>query len=344
MSTENINITEIRFHFFIKIDEFEKDYWSHKVVLCGIPWRVRVCKRLNSKKEDVVDVLLVCSPKTSLDWNCHAKATITLHSSKSEQPSYVKNFPKCEFKKDSASNGLTSFMSWSDFQRYVYNDQICVGVLLAANPPFYVNESEILQTSTRFLFNVNNISKLESKSSAEMKVGGTAWYINLRRKDGYLAVYTHESRNPLNQYWTWEMKCSLKLLSFDESRESVQREFDHCYNLNSRGWGFSKFLHWDTFIDPTKKYVSKDKAVFEIELKVSQPKPLWNIDQEARLPVNVDLECSICLLCVIGREPVITKCGHLFCDTCIRRALHEQKKCPLCNSVAVQTDLRAIYL
>lgn len=341
MSTEKINCTESHFQFFVKIDELTKHWCSQIVVLYGISWYVKLSKR----STNVVDVLLVCSPKaTTMDWTCEAKAKITLCSSRPKQRSYTKILAKTEFKNGSESNGISPFITWSGFKEYSYDEQVLVDVMLSANPAFYYNQSEILQFATKSLFHLENVSQLNSKSTATMTVGGTNWYINFRKKDAYLAIYVHEQRDPLNQYWSWDVQCSLKLKSFSNRKEYKKREFDHCFTFNSHGWGYSKFLHWDEFIDPSKNYVSKNKAVFEIELNVSPPKPLWDIDQENSIHLGNSLECPICFCCVIDREPVTTLCGHLFCETCIKQAITDNHECPLCKTKAVQSDLRTIYL
>ena len=43
-----------------------------------------------------------------------------------------------------------------------------------------------------------------------------------------------------------------------------------------------------------------------------------------------DLKCSICL--EVPLRPNITPCDHLFCDTCLQRALVTQRSCPNCRS------------
>ena len=47
---------------------------------------------------------------------------------------------------------------------------------------------------------------------------------------------------------------------------------------------------------------------------------------------NADgLSCPICMESIKNRQPVSTKCGHLFCTTCIKAALRVKKECPLCK-------------
>jgi len=49
--------------------------------------------------------------------------------------------------------------------------------------------------------------------------------------------------------------------------------------------------------------------------------------------------CPICLDCI--RSPMITPCGHRFCNGCIKRALSYKKECPTCRRpIATHRTLR----
>lgn len=47
-----------------------------------------------------------------------------------------------------------------------------------------------------------------------------------------------------------------------------------------------------------------------------------------------DRQCPICfeeMVNATNTEPVITKCGHVFCQGCIELVIGEQRKCPMCR-------------
>jgi E3 ubiquitin-protein ligase RNF5 len=56
---------------------------------------------------------------------------------------------------------------------------------------------------------------------------------------------------------------------------------------------------------------------------------------------NSSYECSICL--DVAKEPVVTKCGHLFCWPCIYSWHQQKNKCPNCNNVIGKNDFIPIY-
>lgn len=50
---------------------------------------------------------------------------------------------------------------------------------------------------------------------------------------------------------------------------------------------------------------------------------------------KIKVSCPICLESAISREPVSTRCGHIFCKACISLALRNVKKCPMCKQSLV---------
>lgn len=54
-------------------------------------------------------------------------------------------------------------------------------------------------------------------------------------------------------------------------------------------------------------------------------------DEEEAEPQPINIECPICKMCMLNRRPVAMVCGHLFCSSCIERALTLKKECPLCR-------------
>lgn len=57
---------------------------------------------------------------------------------------------------------------------------------------------------------------------------------------------------------------------------------------------------------------------------------------------GVFFSCPLCL--EAPKENSATRCGHLFCTSCIRTALSMKKMCPVCREFAQPRQLRKIYL
>ncbi|SPP82852.1 E3 ubiquitin-protein ligase RNF4 isoform X2 [Drosophila guanche] len=74
----------------------------------------------------------------------------------------------------------------------------------------------------------------------------------------------------------------------------------------------------------------------------SSPKRKRN---EQNVSSNEDVyKCPVCLECVRHREPVSTKCGHVFCRPCIETAIRTTHKCPMCNKKLTIRQTTRIYL
>ncbi|KAH8421276.1 hypothetical protein KR009_012142 [Drosophila setifemur] len=55
-------------------------------------------------------------------------------------------------------------------------------------------------------------------------------------------------------------------------------------------------------------------------------------------------KCPVCLEAVRLRQPVSTKCGHVFCRECIISAISSTHKCPMCNKKLTARKFFRIYL
>lgn len=342
MSNEKLMTMEKRFNFSVKTKDCENEYSTPEVIVANIPWKIKICKKLVND-EDLIQLFLVCTPKIEsekMDWSCEAMATVSFYLSDNQQ-SLQKNLPRTEFKKGSIDSVLIAFIKYADLKPYEREDELLVVVHLWANIMRYIWPSKLEHTHITFRFTVENISELVKKFSPEVNVRGTKWSLSVGKTDDYLSLYLYEKRYPQNANWTWNAKCCVKLLSFDENIQPFVRNINHNFYKDPI-WGYTRFLHMETLMDPVKKYVQNDCIVLEVNLEVDPPKPVLGFDQK-----NLNgavLECSICFQGVIGREPSTTQCGHLFCRDCIKLSIESYRKCPHCNAAATVSQIRPIYL
>lgn len=66
-----------------------------------------------------------------------------------------------------------------------------------------------------------------------------------------------------------------------------------------------------------------------------------NNDSNTKDSKATKFECSICL--DVAKEPVVLRCGHLFCWPCIYFWNEKRKTCPNCNSGVGENDYIPIY-
>ena len=65
---------------------------------------------------------------------------------------------------------------------------------------------------------------------------------------------------------------------------------------------------------------------------------------DSKKETGANFECTICL--DTAKEPVLTKCGHMFCWPCIYNWLDSKNgraKCPNCKNIITKEDLIPVY-
>ncbi|KAL9256549.1 E3 ubiquitin-protein ligase RNF4-like protein [Drosera capensis] len=59
-------------------------------------------------------------------------------------------------------------------------------------------------------------------------------------------------------------------------------------------------------------------------------------------PKEPAFSCPVCMGPLV--EEMSTKCGHIFCKSCIQASIHAQKKCPTCRRKLAMKDIIRVYL
>ncbi|EZA51631.1 hypothetical protein DMN91_003855 [Ooceraea biroi] len=70
-----------------------------------------------------------------------------------------------------------------------------------------------------------------------------------------------------------------------------------------------------------------------------------NFTVESDTGESISLTCPICLESLSSKQkPTVTKCGHIFCSTCLQTSLRRFKKCPTCkSSVSLKSCIRIYF-
>ncbi|KAK7280432.1 hypothetical protein RJT34_25496 [Clitoria ternatea] len=86
--------------------------------------------------------------------------------------------------------------------------------------------------------------------------------------------------------------------------------------------------------------VSNTNYMSENARQLPDPKPELELETEPTGPI---FNCPICMSQFT--EEMSTRCGHIFCNQCIRAAIYTQgKKCPTCRKRVNLKDLRRVFL
>lgn len=71
----------------------------------------------------------------------------------------------------------------------------------------------------------------------------------------------------------------------------------------------------------------------------------WQRESVTKLPSppkEPTFTCPICMGPLV--EEMSTRCGHIFCKTCIKTAMRAQSKCPTCRKHITAKELIRIFL
>ena len=88
-----------------------------------------------------------------------------------------------------------------------------------------------------------------------------------------------------------------------------------------------------------------DAAPYQISSYHAPPKRLaLNASQEDSSK-RISIPCPICFDSVIGKTPVSTACGHIFCQACISKVIEKKpSKCPMCKKSVKVGSVHQIFL
>lgn len=329
---------------------------SSNVVLRDVSWKVKLCKRPTkdidtTKATNVVDIFLISAlDDGSGKWSCEAQAVFTLLQKEGQNDKTIRNvLQKQQFGDANLSFGIENFVDWDKFlAEYVNDNKAFLDVEISTNPLQRIVPSKMVQLYTRLHMFVENVSKLDEIFSSEVIVQGIKWKIHIEKIADNLAVYLLAS-DITDMSWSYSGDIKIELLSYD-GRPLAQR-LGHDFSWATPEAGFDKFLSWSEFIDSKNKYVVNDKANFIVEFKVDEPKPSRGIidpsepkpEPESESPTGLTLDCAICMESFGSGDIWSTKCGHLYCGTCLDQTLKHALECPLCKKPCYRHEIHKIY-
>uniref|UniRef100_A0A6P4FLR5 E3 ubiquitin-protein ligase RNF4 isoform X1 n=1 Tax=Drosophila rhopaloa TaxID=1041015 RepID=A0A6P4FLR5_DRORH len=96
---------------------------------------------------------------------------------------------------------------------------------------------------------------------------------------------------------------------------------------------------------PSRRRTFNQSTATPLVVDVDDVSPPKRIQRDLELSQKEDsYKCPVCMDSVTKREPVSTKCGHVFCRECIQTAISSTQKCPLCNKKLTTHQYSRIYL
>ncbi|CAF0706252.1 unnamed protein product [Brachionus calyciflorus] len=141
----------------------------------------------------------------------------------------------------------------------------------------------------------------------------------------HLLNFTFKSRDPMENYYEYE-KTTRNFFSTKLSKSSV----------------FSK----EQFLQANCQFVVKDGGDYTIHMVDPDRLVDWSKIEEIHIETLEPISCPICLY-----EPTcgkMTKCGHIYCWSCILHYLSLSdkawRKCPICYESIYKADLKSVQI
>lgn len=134
-----------------------------------------------------------------------------------------------------------------------------------------------------------------------------------------------------------EMECKL---TSSHTRNVIAEKVDRP-DIQSKNTCID-MIPWNELFTSPNRFIRNDSFVMEVEIKIGK-----NGTSRSRATGesnSIQLECPICIEDLIGKPISSTPCGHMYCSSCIVRALQEQPTCPLCKKPVSESNLHPMFL
>lgn len=316
---------------------------SPEIQLSDVKWKVQLRKKqIDGGGKAVLGVYLV-STFDATNLSCEAQATFKLLGNENQMDrSIVKYLRQQTFNNLKTTHGFDEFIDWDDLLAYFVNDgKANFKVEITAEPVHRLTDANVEQESAKFHVLVKDISQLEFCYSPDIVLRGVTWKVLIRKRDDHLGVFLRPTKSDMSQNWFYKVECTFQLLSLDVNDDGVKRYIRTNFHCELADWGFDEFLQWSDFT--SARFTHDDKANFLIDVKVHEPKPLWQLDKPELSNANSSLRCSICLECFTSGNISTIKCGHLFCEPCFTKSIAERQICPTCKVATSAQELHPIF-
>lgn len=348
MNNDQPYVTEANIKLIIpnisKLDEVS----SPKYLIQDLQWKLTFSKRVDGTEPSLAVFLNCTAEKTKSDWSQAAHASITLLSSNGGislqyniEP-YVYNQSKMGF-------GTTSLVSWKNLfdtkRRFVKEDKITLEIQILTEDVNERSRSQLVfdpigkscddACLTIFRLSISNINNLIAVRSPRFQFGKLPWDFTVLKGQSELIIRLIYGGKEVVPY---EIVMTATLLSAKE-----KKTVENCVAKNPTGVIRTKLILWEDLIDPQKGFINDNSIVIEIEMKKSGLKLTSCLCTSACTKTKLS-KCPICFEVLQQQEISTTKCGHIFCSTCIALVVADAKPCPMCNAAVSPNDLLRIYL
>lgn len=306
----------ISFTFSVeKLNKNENGILSPEIVICNVPWKIKVLKHSMERadqSENVLGVLLVCLPKfedLNKPWSTAAAGQIRLISPKTP---LILDLLKTKFNHNKSTNGFPNIISWNKIMdrenKFVNNNEVIVEGEIYSNPmkifmksiPRLVRSDCAIGISHNFI--IEKISEFKKISSDEMDLSNhpyqmvlrhLRWKFSVEKECDHLSLSIECIDNmliDLNWHYKFFWKFSIlptvlpffSLPAYLASPRAnplfVCKKWELKVNRNNYIFGTKTLIKWSDLIDPKNGFVENETVKLCVTFILHEPSPDWDID------------------------------------------------------------------
>lgn len=137
---------------------------------------------------------------------------------------------------------------------------------------------------------------------------------------------------------------SVAIQNFEETLKQQKNRLANLENIcNGKR---SRYNFFNNMSERIKKFVEKSNAKYERLIEKNRKKDEQGEDyissDDDDEEDNDDDKCIICMSVISGENVGVTNCGHLFCFECLKMAVSNTHKCPMCMTPQANKDISMI--
>lgn len=333
-------------------------------VVQNIPWQMKVFLNDQKANKKTLGISLVCATSdTSQSWSKSASFSFQLmpFNGSKNAVKYISD-PQA-FNCNIKAIAFSSVIDWCDLnnadKHLVKDDTIQFDININAVDPDDITQSMLIFENTSkccendcladYKLTVVNIKNLMAVRSTQFLLRGLMWDISIY-KDFLSHLNIQLGLRTASAKVSCKIQMTTKLMTSKNDKKLIG-----CVdtkNLKQPQTSLTqKLLNWDKLMDTQNGYVENDAIVLRIEIKVDKPEFLSKIgmngvkvETTTPPPVQLKMECAICLEPITSQNLSCPPCGHVFCSECLSDTAKKQKICPTCNIAITKSSLLRIFL
>lgn len=247
---------------------------SPYVELNNLQWSVQLCKTQLDARE-YLTVRLNASSPNEIVWSSDAVANFKLFPQGQNSAVVEKTLPKQTYSNQNPSHEIQYFIDYEIFMRdYVEDFEANFEIEISTSKTKH-SDSGLQQIYTKFHVLLKDVTNLGKRSLPEVILRGIRWTVVIERIDNKISLFVEADKNDFDKSVTYDSSAIISVLSLDSQKPAHSSKFANNIRWSSNKLGTNDFLEWTSFMDPQNQYIFDNEAHLIVEIRVGEPKSLW---------------------------------------------------------------------